>query len=88
MFYKYVADITYITKSGRKMSKHELGLALSVREKFLALFWDFCASVVIAIVYPSEIPSQLPRMLTHLLALADSASGFTDPNSSFSSCFF
>ena len=36
MFYKYIADITYITESGRKKNKQsQLGLAISVRsEKF------------------------------------------------------
>ena len=68
----------------RRTNKQGLGLALSVRkEKF---FWHFCVSVVIARVYPSEIPTQLPGMLTHPLTLPNPASGSTSPNSSFSCC--
>ena len=68
----------------RRTNKHGLGLGLNVRrEKFLALF---CASVAIASMYPSKIPTQLPGTLTHPLTLADPASGSTIPNSSFSSC--
>ena len=58
----------------RITSKHGLGLAQNVRrEKFLALFWHFCASVAIASVYPSEIPTQLPGTLTHPLPIPPSA---------------
>ena len=71
----------------KRTNKYEFGLALSVRrDKFLALFWGFCAPVAIASVYPSEIPTQLPGTLTHPLVLADPASWSTGPYSSFNSC--
>ena len=75
MFYKYTTDITYITESGRKKNKH---VRTWVRPKckkgeVLALFWH---SVAIASMYSNKISTQLPGMLTHLLALADLASRY------------
>ena len=69
MFYKYTADITYITKSGRKKNKQAQTWVRPKRKKgeVLALFWH---SEAIASVYPKEILIQLlilSRKLTWLL---------------------
>ena len=86
MFYKYITDITYITESGRKKNRQALTWVSPTCKKgeVRALFWDICASVAIASVYASEIPSRLPGTLTRPLALANPAFGSTCPNSSFS----
>ena len=60
----------------RRTNKHGLGLALSVRRE------KFCHFSGILWVYPNEIPTQLPRTLTHPLALVDLVSGSTSSNSS------
>ena len=77
MFYKYTTDITYITESGKKKNKQALTWVSPKRKKgeIWALFWDFCASVTITSVYPSEIPTQPPGTLTPPFALADALGG-------------
>ena len=88
MFYKYATDIAYITESGREKKKQTwTWVSPKLKEgEVLVLLWHFYASVAIASVYLSKIPTQLPGTLTHPLALADPASGSTGPNSSFSRC--
>ena len=87
MFYKYAADMIYITESGRKKNKQartRINPKYKKGEVF-GTFLAFCASVAATSVYSNKIPAQLPGTLTHPLALADLASGSTGPNSSFSS---
>ena len=76
MFYKYAVDIKRINDSGRMKNKFTRTLVRSKRKKGEVFgtslaFLFICGSVAIASVYPSKIPTQLHRTLTHPLALAD-----------------
>ena len=75
--------IQHTQQKKRRTNKHGLGLAPSARrEKFVTLLCGFLWST--ASEYPSDIPTQPPGTLTHLLTLADLDSESTGPSSSLS----
>ena len=84
LLYKHT---TYTTESGKRKNKQARTWVSPKHKKgeVFGIFLAFYASVSVTWVHSNKIPIQLPGMLTHPLALANSSSGSTGPNSSLSS---
>ena len=83
IFFTNTQGTTYTTErvEEKRTNKHGLGLAPSARrEKFVTLSKHSVLLWAIASVYSSEIPTKSPGTLTHLLTLANPASGSTVPS--------